>query len=259
MLKLIYPLVITVLAGPQPQAQLYARQSAESSIQAQYNQAADTTAISILEKAITAAGGLERFKAVQNLMIVTESELGRSKTALTVTETMVLPDKTKQVMQLANGSRTQVLYGNQSWKQINDDAASPLSALEKREMERGLFRDIVNLFKNFGGPDLRLRYQGEETIGGETAHLIEVKNQSGDFFDLYVDAKTNLIRKKTYRGAPEVGLANMEEIYSDYRKVDGLLIPHLIVVKVNGQDFTKSEVIDVAFNAELAADFFLTN
>jgi len=221
-------------------------------------QAQAVSGVTVLKKAIAAAGGVEKFKQIQNFTIVTQSELGRSKTALMVTETIQLPNKTKQVMELANGVRTQVLYGSQSWKQINDEV-SALSALEKREMERGLFRDVINLFQNFDNPTLRIHYVGQEVLGGKTSNVLEIKNLGGDFFNLYIDAESNIVIRKTYRGAPEIGLATMQEMYSDYKEVEGILIPHRIVVEVNGKTFTKSEVLEVKINSKLAADFFLAN
>jgi len=214
--------------------------------------------VTILKKAIQAAGGIEKFKQIQNFTIVTQSELGRSKTALKVTETIQLPNKTKQVMELATGSRTQVLYGSRSWKQINNDV-SVLSALEKREMERGLFRDVINLFQNFDSATLRIHYAGQEILDGQTSHILEIKNLEGDFFNLYIDAETNIVRKKIYRGAPEVGLATMQETYSDYKEVEGILLPYRILVEVNGKTFTKSEVLEVKVNSALDSDFFLVN
>ena len=88
---------------------------------------------SILEKAIEASGGKKVFAGITNFTIKTKSEItGLSKISLTVTETILLPDKTKQILVLANGTRIQVLAGSQSWKQINSDV-SALSSREKRE------------------------------------------------------------------------------------------------------------------------------
>ncbi len=213
----------------------------------------------ILQATITASGGEDIFRAMTNFTIKTQSEItGLAKIALTVTETIQLPDKTKQIMELANGTRVQVLNGSQSWKQINNEV-SALSAKEKREMERGLFRDLFNVFKNYDSGEYRVSYIGEETLSGQTNHVVEIKNLTGDFFAIYVDAQTHLVNRKTYLGAPEVGLATMAETYSDYRKIEGVMVPHKIVVTVNEKKFTESSVLETELNSDLSQTFFLND
>ncbi len=211
----------------------------------------------ILRQAVEAAGGAETFQNIENFTIKTESEIkGRqTKVQLTVTETIQLPDKTKQVMQLQNGTRIQVLNGKDSWKQIGDEF-SALSALEQREMERGLFRDVINLLKYYDSPGYRIEYLNRESIGGDTFHILQVKNITNDYFSIHINAETFLVHKKTYQGAAEAGLATIEEVYSNYREVEGVMIPYRTVVRANGRDFIDSIVLEVAFNKELDSEFF---
>lgn len=212
----------------------------------------------ILKKAVAAAGGIETFKKIDNFTIKTQNEItgAQTKTKLTVTETMQLPNKTKQIMQLPIGTRIQVLNGDNSWKKLNS-TVSDLTQAEKREMQRGLFRDIINLFKRFDDDDyLEVKYFSDETLGGETHYVLQIKNSTGDFFNLYINSKTYLVQKKTYHGATEVGLATLEEIYSDYKEVDGIKIPHRTVVKANGKQFIDSIVVDAKINSKLAEGFF---
>ncbi|MFQ5650035.1 MAG: hypothetical protein ACE5IY_08840 [bacterium] len=211
----------------------------------------------ILRQAVQAAGGVATFKKLENFTIKTESEItGRQvKTRLTVTETMQLPDKTKQIMELDAGTRIQVLNGNDSWKQINNDV-SDVSALEKKEMQRGVFRDMRNLFKHFESAELKVTYLSQQVVAGKNFHVLQIKDFTGDFFNLYIDADTFLIHKMTYRGAAEVDLAKMEEIYSDYREVDGIKIPFHIIVKANGRQFIDAVVIEAEINSELDKEFF---
>lgn len=211
----------------------------------------------ILEQAVEAAGGIKTFHNIKNFTIVTQNELkGRQVTTqLKVTETIQVPDKTKQVMELEQGTRVQVLNGRDSWKQINGQA-SPLSALEKKEMQRGLFRDIITLFSHFDTDSLVIKHFGDETLGGQHYYVLQIKNETRDFFNLYIDAKTHLIYKKTYRGAAEAGLATLEEIYSDYRQVEGVRIPHHTVVRANGRPFIEADVLEVRINGDLDREFF---
>jgi len=214
----------------------------------------------ILKKAIEAAGGVEAYGKIDNFRIKTESKIfgQRSTIELVVSETVKLPDKTQQVFELASGQRIQVLNGEIGWSKTGETVAD-ISNAEIREMKRGLFRDTINLFKRFDDADIDVQYLGKETIKKNTLFILNIKNNSGDFFKLYVNSKTHLIEKKSYHGGgPEIAiLATLEEIYSDYHEVDGLKIPFHTVVKANGKKFIESTVVEAEFNVELSDDFFL--
>ena len=225
---------------------------------AKSDSANSTKAQKILMKAVEAAGGLESIKKIENFSIKTRNFITQTqtKTELIVTEIAQLPDKTKQIMKLPKGERIQVLDGNAGWKQIGPNV-SDLSPAEIREMKKGLFRDTINIFKKSDSGKLELQYLSEETIAGKTNHVLQIKDHTGEFFNLYIDAKTFLISKKAYHGTSTVGLATLEEIYSDYQEADGIKLPFKIVVRANGRRFIESEVIEVKFNLELDEYFFL--
>ncbi|MCH7676722.1 hypothetical protein IH879_17515 [candidate division KSB1 bacterium] len=214
----------------------------------------------ILKKVIEAAGGVAAFDEIDNFRIKTESKIfgQRSTIELVVSETVKLPDKTKQIFELATGQRIQVLNGEIGWSKTGE-TVTEISNAEMREMKRGLFRDTINLFKRFDGADIDVQYLGKETIQKNTLFILNIKNNFGDFFKLYVNSKTYLIEKKSYHGGgPEMAiLATLEEIYSDYHEVDGLKIPFHTVVKANGKKFIESNVVEVEFNLELREGFFM--
>jgi len=214
----------------------------------------------ILKKVIEAAGGVEAFGKIDNFRIKTESKIfgQRSTIELVVSETVKLPNKTKQVFELATGQRIQVLNGETGWSKTGE-TVTDISNAEMREMKRGLFRDAINLFKRFDGTELSVQYWGNEVVKKDTLFILNIKNNSGDFFKLYVNSKTYLIEKKSYHGGgPEmVILATLEEIYSDYHEVDGVKIPFHTVVKANGKKFIESNVVEAEFNLVLGEGFFI--
>lgn len=211
----------------------------------------------ILRQAVIAAGGIEVFRNIDNFTIKTESEVQGTnvKLEIVVTETIQLPDKTKQFFELAAGTRVQVLHGDDGWKQLGSQV-NDLSPLEKKGMQGGLFRDVRNLFKQFDSPDLEVSYLSQELAGGLVFDVLRIRNLAGDFFHLYINSKTFLVHKIVYQGANEVGLATLEEIFSDYRKVDGIMVPHQTTVRANGKEFINSRVLEVKFNSELDPEFF---
>lgn len=211
----------------------------------------------ILLKVIDACGGLNRFRKIKSYTIKTESvlSLNNKDVQLTVTETVLLPDKSRQVMELPSGTRVQVLNGKHGWSRIGSET-SELSEPEKREMNRALFREVIRLFQLRDEQNLKIEDYGEEMSQNQRWHVLRISNQSGDFLNLYVDAETYLPVKKTYQGAAEVNLATLQEIYSDYRSVDGIKIPFHIVVRANGRKFIESRVIEAKMNPVIDTAFF---
>ncbi len=214
----------------------------------------------MLRKAVAAAGGFEKFQALENFSIKTRHVLYQSttQTELIVVETALLPDKTKQVMTVSAGERVQVLNDKNSWKKMGT-VYSDLIEAEKREMKRGLFLTTFNLFKLSASAELEVQYYGQETLGGKTNHVLHITNKSGDFLNLYVSAETYLVAKKTYSGAAEVGLATLEETYSDYRDIQGIKMPFHTIIKANGRPFMETSVVEAKLNVTLPEDFFWKN
>jgi len=214
----------------------------------------------MLRRAVAAAGGFERFQNLENFRIKTRHILYQSttQTELTVVETALLPDKTKQVMTISSGERVQVLNDKNSWKKIGT-VYSDLTESEKREMQRGLILTTFNLFKLSESEELQVQYFGQETLGGKTNHVLHITNKSGVFLNLYVSAETYLVAKKIYSGAAEVGLATLEETYSDYRDIQGVKMPFNTIIKANGRPFMETSVVEAKLNITLPEDFFWKN
>ena len=216
----------------------------------------------ILAKTVIAMGGSEKLVSIENFRVRTEGVLfppqSGTEIKLSLTETIAFPNKTKQVFDMPQGRRIQVLNDQDSWFKIGKELGD-LTDSQIREMKRGLFRVTINLLKKLDDEELRVEYISEEMLAGKTNHVIRIKDLTGDFIDLYIDATNHLVQKKTYRGASEVGLAILEETYSDFRKIQGITIPFETVVRANGKKFIENSVIEAEFNIKLDQGFFHPN
>jgi hypothetical protein len=72
---------------------------------------------------------------------------------------------------------------------------------------------------------------------------------------VYVDPKTSLITKQTYVSGG-MGSALVEEIFSDYKPVDGVQIAHTAQVKVGGRLMLERRVTAIAINAPITPALF---
>ncbi len=97
----------------------------------------------------------------------------------------------------------------------------------------------VKALQAHGGDLLSVREQGgelelkdREEVEGVLCHVIEVRPKEGRDSTHYIDAKTFLVAKTVTTDGEQGIEADVETYPSDYRRVEGLLIPHeLEVVK----------------------------
>jgi len=66
---------------------------------------------------------------------------------------------------------------------------------------------------------------------------------------LWVEPVSGMVLKKAYRGLGPGGMADMEEVYSDYREVSGIQVPFRVVGHQNGVPFIETVIAEVRFNS----------
>lgn len=212
----------------------------------------------VLLKAVEAAGGQQKFLEIDNYEVTTESRVASSSKWINmlITETIQFPDRTRQVFHIGDAERIQALDGLQGWKRL-EGKKTALSEVQRREMERALFRDTIAVYRQALMGTLKVILAGQETTSTDTTLVLEVRSRQGNHFTLYLDATSHLPVRKSYQGGSEVDFAGFTEKYGDYRKVDGIWFPYSIVVETNGKTFIESTVQEVSFNLKLRPDFFL--
>ena len=100
--------------------------------------------------------------------------------------------------------------------------------------------------------DATLRYVGEDTIDGAAHNVITFVHVDGLQMALYVDAKTNLIRKyELIYPDSHTGDEASEIYFTDYRKAGALMTPSTFLWKQAGEVVAKWSY-DVEFNPQLA-------
>jgi hypothetical protein len=218
----------------------------------------DTEGLRALLKTVDAVAGQQKVLEIDNYEVTTQSRVASSSKwiDMEITETIQFPDRTRQVFHIGAAERTQALDGALGWKRLEGEKTS-LSEIQRREMERALFRDTFAILQHALERSLEVHLAGQEVTSSDTTLVLEIRGQQGNFFALHLDAVSYLPVKKTYQGGAEVSFAKFTERYSDYKQVDGIWFPYSIVVETNGETFIKSVVRQVYFNKKLRPDFFL--
>jgi hypothetical protein len=101
----------------------------------------------------------------------------------------------------------------------------------------------------------KAEHAGMEEIAGKSCHKIVMTPKQGQPETRYYDAETNLLVKVDMTLELPVGTVPLENHLSDYRWVDGILLPYEVRVFVIGQE-RRMTVESVEHNVDLPEDRF---
>jgi zinc protease len=180
----------------------------------------------LLEKVIAAKGGLATLRALRTITAVTSETVAAPTGTLEAQTTTLLqyPDHVRIERKLpAAGVAIQVFDGEHGW--VKDPGGlHAVSDLAVRQMQTTLERDAVAALLAAHDGRLRARLLPDvKDESGTVRHALELSANTVEPFVLYIDPETNLIEKEAYVSG-EPGQPLVEEIYSDYRPVDGVQV-----------------------------------
>jgi hypothetical protein len=125
-----------------------------------------------------------------------------------------------------------------------------------RDLQSGLRRDTIAVL--LAAVDGRVRARALPDVkddSGKRHRAVELSGPDLDPMVMYVDPESNLIAKQTYV-AGGVGQPLVEEIFSDYRAVDGLQIAFTAKLRVGGRQVLERRVSTFTVNAPLSPTLF---
>lgn len=211
------------------------------------------SADSLLDAYMTAIGGTELQAKLYNRVASGKVELVGLGLTGTVTETSQEPAYTRMVMELAGLGRIEGgTDGSTAWESDSIQGARLLEG-----GERAMALRAAALVNGAGWRDLfpKAEYAGTDSADGRACHKVVLTPAQGNTETWYLDAADHLLRKTSTVVESVMGDVAVETSYSDYRPVDGLLLPHvseqsLLVQKIR-------VVYDrIRHNVELADDAF---
>jgi outer membrane lipoprotein-sorting protein len=191
------------------------------------------TADELVARNIEAKGGLQAIKAVETMRMTGRMTVAPG-TEAPFTMEIKRPNKMRMEFTVQGQTGTQAFDGKTGW-QILPFAGQKEPQLLPAAATRSLAQQA-----DFDGPLVdaetkghTVRYVGLQKLDTGEAHQLELKLKTGETRQIYLDAKTYLeVRGEAHLARPG-GLADrqgppveMISIMGDYRKVDGLMLPH---------------------------------
>jgi len=190
----------------------------------------------ILRKHVEARGGLDKLKALQSLKLTGKMTMGGGQMEAPVTIQVKRPGRMRMEMSVQGMSFVQAYDGSTAWginsfqgvtePQVSDEEATK-TAREQADIEGPLV--------NYNDKGHLVELIGKEDVEGSSAYKIKVTRKNGWVDYHFLDEQSFLAVKTTTRRKQLGQELDAESFLSNYKPVQGILMPHLINQKVAGR------------------------
>jgi len=205
----------------------------------------------ILEKAIQAMGGSDKIKAVKSTAF--KGDMVAQGMSMAAEGIIVYPDRIKFTINTPGGQVVMKINGAKGIAQTAQ-GNFPLPEAQVKPMLDNILRDPIYVWQNLD--KYQVQYLGDKKFGDlDTVDLLI--NGPGTFH-LFIDKKSFQVVGCQYQGVTQSGPAAMEDTYSDFHAVDGILFSFKTMTKANGQAASEMNIKEIKLNIALSeADFKL--
>ena len=213
----------------------------------------DRAAMDLLRRVVDARGGLMLLKGIRTVIADTLTTLTMQQGTLqsTTRTYIVYPDKFRVDAEIEGTQTTQVFNAGRAWVKSPrgvQDAPPPMTA----DFASSVRRDIIPLLIEAAEGRLTVRKLTDQTAkDGRLVQVLEISGPQIDRVRLLIDQQM-LIVGQAYTtpsplGGQSPGILN-EEVFSDYRFVNGIRVPFETQLLQNGQPVIKRTITKVSFN-----------
>lgn len=213
----------------------------------------------LLAKSVKVHGGLPAFKKVKSMSMVGKNTIVTPQGEFPIGFEMVyaFPDKVRQIASFMGQKMADVRNGKTGWKMAGPGQLAEKTPEDIAKDDQELSRNTVWLFGQSDKADLQVVYDGSGSVNGTAAEYVAVLDQSGKpAVRLALDAANSMLLAKEFWGETFAGEGNVQETYSDFQTVNGLLVPMTAVWTMNGQKVQTISFETLQVNSPVSPDAF---
>ena len=213
------------------------------------------TAEEIIQKMIEATGGRKALESIDDSTVSGTIEFVQEGLSGAITVYKKEPSNMRVDVEVMGMVITQAYDGSLAWW-VNPQtgATEEMPATEAASMKRdALPRDATFNPEKYG---ISFDYKGKEQIEGKDHFVIDQTYADGFKATLYVDCATYLLTKSKGTISTAIGDADFEQVVSDYKNVQGLMVAHTITSYLNGAESRIIVITDVQYNTGLEDSLF---
>ncbi|MFC2165548.1 hypothetical protein ACFLT2_11205, partial [Acidobacteriota bacterium] len=166
------------------------------------------------------------------------------------------PDKRRADIEIMGMMITQAYDGQMAWfKNPQTGSSEEVTGDQADILKRQALPSAAALDPEKYG--IKWAYKGKETVDDKDCFVLEQALSDGFTITHYVDSKTYLTYKSKSMITNQMGVeVEMEQIYSDFKKVGGVVMAHSVTSYQDGEEYTTISFSDVKFNTGLEDSLF---
>ncbi|MDQ7051867.1 MAG: hypothetical protein Q9P14_02825 [candidate division KSB1 bacterium] len=209
----------------------------------------------LIQKNIEATGGYEKWKSLKTMKITGTIQMQGME--MPFVRYSKRPNKLRIEATMQGQTIVQAYDGQTAWWIFPF-----MGSTEPQKMPKEQAEDIIEQAE-FDGPLIdykkkghKVELVGKEDVEGTDAYKLKITLKSGQVIYTYLDSEYFLEIKQTAKRSRQGNELEVFSIYGDYKEVDGLLLPHSIIIQA-GPQTTNLVIEKVEFNIDLDDDFFI--
>ena len=207
----------------------------------------------IVAKNLKAKGGAEKWKSISSVkMTGTFSAQGMEGPMSLYAKR---PNLSRQEITMNGRKLVQAFDGTTPWMILPDSEAA-------REMPEAQ-GESVRTNADFDGPLMdyaakghKIELVGKEKVGGTEVYHLKLTKKGGSVEHYYLDTESGIEVKRTVDVDAGGTKQTVETELSNFKSVDGIMIPHTMKQSVNGTPVAQMNVEKIEFNAPIEDALF---
>jgi len=223
----------------------------------------DSNGSALLRQVVDAKGGLAALKGVKTVIAEAETRILTQQPIASTTRTYVVyPDRFRVDATIPDPSGagraaevTQTYNAGRAWIKDPSGVHEPPAEM-LGDFAASVRRDTFPMLIDAAEGRLTVRRLADEKSGTQTLRVLELRGPNLDPVRLYIDSD-DLIAKQSYSTpGPDGKPGTTEEIYSDYRVVNGIRVPFETQLARAGSPMLRRTLTKVTFNATVDPSTF---
>jgi zinc protease len=207
----------------------------------------------VLADYIEATGGKAAYEKVKSRTLTGTVELPGANINGKIQIFQAAPNQLAVVTEIGPAGKTiQATDGKSAWESSAITGERLLDGAEKEDfIRKATFNEEIHRKELYE----KLECVGIEDVEGKPAYKLVLTAKTGKTETEYYDKTSHLLVKETTTAKGPMGEFTVESFPSDYKRVDGLLIPFKATQKVLNQELV-IKLTEIKHDAEIPADTF---
>ena len=218
----------------------------------------DARAEALLKQIIDAKGGLEALKNVRTVVAEADTTFHMSSGQLVShTRTYVAyPARFRVEASVEGAELVQVYNAGSAWARDPAGVHDAPPAM-RDDFASSVQRDMIPLLVAAAQGRMNLRLLPEEGHAGQVLKVLEISGAQVPPVKLYVDSAFLVVRQTFVTPGPDGRPVSADEVFSDFRVVDGVRVPFRADVRRGGALVLSRTLTTVTFNSAVDEQLFI--